>query len=718
MQLITKYLLPTITLAAGVLLSFLGTFTLNSMDNARVVGDFERNSISHIATIEKSLIKNLNALSKIKEVFDGNDFVTRQEFKTLTSPYLLTHQHVQALEWIPVIRHSQREAYEAMAKKDGLTDFEIRQRSTTGKMIVAPKRERYYPVFYVEPLAGNKAAVGFDLGSNPARLAALDKSIDSAQAVATSPIILVQETEKQSGILVFLPIFNQDKLQKKVSVWSMKERRENIEGFVLLVLRVGSLISSSIEHFHTDNIIVIDEITDPENIVSLYNLNKNIEYKHNLVVQKVIDVAGRTWRISVYPESKSYLLNNNPLMWLIFILGTLATGMLSYYLVHMINREKFINQQVKQKTAELAYSEYKANIVLNTAGEAIFTVNSIGKISTFNAAASLLFGYIETEAIGITLVTLFKDQKYFSFNNLNETTHNLDRFIEVECQKSDGTIFMGEFTYAKYTVADNVMYSFFLRDISDRKKLEDEQGLLIDKLNESNSDLQRFAYVASHDLQEPLRMVCNFTELLEKEYGSSLDKDALSYMKISGDAARRMQVLVNDLLEFSKISVGQDYYEIVNCTKIVESIKADLTDVIEKTNALVNISKMPEIYANSSSFLSLMQNLISNSLKYMKPETIPRIDVSFTETEQTWVFCVADNGIGVEEKYYKQIFQAFKRLHNKSEFAGSGIGLAICARIVERMNGKIWIESEIDVGSKFFFEIPKNEDNSKLKKVA
>ncbi|MCJ8322921.1 MAG: CHASE domain-containing protein [Rhizobiales bacterium] len=356
MRLINKFIFPIATLIIGIFVSLFGTATIINLENGRIIKNFQQNSADHIATIEQSLIVNLNALTQIRTFFDSSNFITRHEFKTLTSPYLLTNQHVQALEWIPAVNHSQRSHFETLAINDGFVDFQFKQRSETGEMIVAPEKDTYYPVFYVEPVAGNEAAIGFDLGSNPARLAALDKSIQSGLAVATAPITLVQETEKQTGILVFVPIYSNKVLDTAASEWSLAQRRENITGFGLLVLRVGDLITSSIDHFHTNNVVIIDDITDTENIHGLYNLNQQIEYKYDLKVEKLIDVAGRTWRITVFPESKNYLLNNDSRVWLIFLLGTIVTLILSYYLKQMISREDIINQQVAQKTTELAQS--------------------------------------------------------------------------------------------------------------------------------------------------------------------------------------------------------------------------------------------------------------------------------------------------------------------------------------------------------------------------
>lgn len=714
MRAVSKYILPITVLIVGSFTAIFVTKTINDFENEQITEKYSANAVAHIATIKQTLNDNLNALSNIKAFYDSSKFVSRQEFKTLTSPYLLTHEHVQALEWIPVVKHEMRKLYEMRAQNDGFAGFSFKQRDADGHLVKEADKSTYYPVFYVEPLGGNEAALGFDLGSNEARLSALNQAIDTGFSVATAPINLVQETKNQPGVLAFIPIYNHQQLMGGVATSTVEERRANIKGFGLLVLRVGDLIYHSIDHFHTQNIVLIDDITDPKNIQNLYDLHQEVETSYDLKLQDYIDVAGRTWRITIYPERGSYLLNSDPWLWLILVLGIFLTFILTYYLVQMINREDIINQQVALKTAELADSENKANMVLDTAVEGIITMDASGKIRTFNAAATELYGYQEDEIIGANYSLLIKDGAQLPEAELIEIISKLGRFVEVKGLKSDGTSFAGELTHSKYTVAGKVMYSFFVRDISRRKKMEAEQAVLIDQLNESNGDLQRFAYVASHDLQEPLRMVRNFTELLEKEYGASLDENAASYMKISSDAAKRMQNLVTDLLDFSKIGKGQDFVESIDCEKIINYIQVNLNDNISRTGAQFKVEKMPTIIANTSMFTRLLQNLISNSVKYRNSKTKPVIEISAQQQDDNWVFCVKDNGIGIEKQYFEQIFEPFQRLHTRSEYRGSGIGLAICARIIDKMKGRIWVESEYGIGTSFYFEIPKIDQDDNL----
>ncbi len=243
-------------------------------------------------------------------------------------------------------------------------------------------------------------------------------------------------------------------------------------------------------------------------------------------------------------------------------------------------------------------------------------------------------------------------------------------------------------------------------EIGDRKKAEEE-------MMRSNEELERFAYIASHDLQEPLRMVANFTSLLKEEYGASLDQQAVEYMHFIIDAARRMQALVSDLLEYSRIGSEGAGLSSVDGTSHTELALANLKESIGDTKALVTLGDLPTIYANPVRFVSLMQNLIGNALKYKAKDRAPAICIQAEDRGTEWLFSVSDNGIGMKEEYLEQIFIIFKRLHGKKEYKGTGIGLAVCKKIVESLDGKIWATSQLGKGSTFYFTVPKKKPERK-----
>ena len=248
-----------------------------------------------------------------------------------------------------------------------------------------------------------------------------------------------------------------------------------------------------------------------------------------------------------------------------------------------------------------------------------------------------------------------------------------------------------------------------VQDITDRKKAEEELKATLKDLKRSNTELEQFAYVASHDLQEPLRMVASFTQLLQNRYQDKLDEDANDFINYAVDGATRMQNLISDLLIFSRVGTRGKPFKNTDMNAVLEGVITTFRQIIKETNVTLTHNPLPMIFADESQMIQLLQNLISNAIKFHKEEESPVVHISAKLQKNQWIFSVRDNGIGINSQYFDRIFIIFQRLHKKDEFDGTGIGLAICKKIIERHKGKIWVESELGKGSTFYFSIPKTE---------
>jgi PAS domain S-box-containing protein len=243
-----------------------------------------------------------------------------------------------------------------------------------------------------------------------------------------------------------------------------------------------------------------------------------------------------------------------------------------------------------------------------------------------------------------------------------------------------------------------------ITDLSEQKHREKLNESLI-KLERSNAELQQFAYVASHDLREPLRMITSFLQLLEKRYKDQLDDDANEFIGFAVDGAKRLDDMIKDILEYSKITSKTLEFKQVNVEHVLEETLARLKIQIDENNAIITHDPLPNIYADEQLLIQLFQNLISNSIKYHGKET-PKIHIHVQKDENQYQFSVKDNGIGMSPNHLKQIFTIFKRLHTHEEYEGTGIGLAIAEKIIQQFKGSIWVESELGKGSTFYFTIP------------
>lgn len=226
------------------------------------------------------------------------------------------------------------------------------------------------------------------------------------------------------------------------------------------------------------------------------------------------------------------------------------------------------------------------------------------------------------------------------------------------------------------------------------------------QLASSNQELEQFAYIASHDLQEPLRMVASYTALLQQRYKDKLDEDAQEFIHFAVDGANRMRALIDDLLTYSRVTTKAKAMESVDMKSIFDIVIANLKIALMERNAMVARSDLPVISADPVAMVQIFQNLIGNATKFRKKDSSPTVYVACEPKDKSWLFSVKDNGIGIAAANFDRVFAIFQRLHSREEYEGTGIGLAVCKKIVERHGGHIWLESEVGKGSTFFFTIP------------
>jgi PAS domain S-box-containing protein len=351
--------------------------------------------------------------------------------------------------------------------------------------------------------------------------------------------------------------------------------------------------------------------------------------------------------------------------------------------------------------------------ILDRINDAVIAVNNDYRVIYWNKSAEKLLNQRYDEVKGKLLSEIdqyewvnFKDEKE-PYESLK--THGHWHGKNMHIKKNGKSIWVDSaVNILKYEKNEFNGTLTVIYDITKQKQIEKSLKKVIEDLKRSNEELQQFAYVTSHDLQEPLRTIASFTQLLERRYKGKLDLDADEFIGYIVDATKRMQTLINDLLNYSRVRVTGDNFKLIDTEEIIHQTLSNLKALIKENSAVITHDPLPRVMADPGQLLQLFQNLIGNAIKFRKPEIPPKIHVSARKNEKNneYVFSVQDNGIGMDPQYAKRIFTIFQRLHTQDEYAGTGIGLAVSKKVVEMHGGRIWVESKPGKGSVFYFTIP------------
>ena len=376
-----------------------------------------------------------------------------------------------------------------------------------------------------------------------------------------------------------------------------------------------------------------------------------------------------------------------------------------------------LKDEVRRQTANLQASEdkYKTLFYKSPLPKWIYDEETLGFLEV-NDTAIRSYGYSREEFLGMTILDIRPEEdKERLIMDVEDVRSDpgTNRNSQWRHVKKNGEIIDVDITAHPIDFEGHRARMVIINDITERRIYETQlQELNTDlakravELASSNGELERFAYIASHDLQEPLRMVSSFLQLLQKRYGGQLDAKADQYIHYAVDGAERMKALIMDLLEYSRVGTGKEGFGWIDTSIVLREVGDIFREKIIDARARVDIGEMPRVLGDKVQLTQLFQNLLSNALKYHS-DLAPVIKIKAIEEANHWRFSISDNGIGIDPQFFDKIFIIFQRLHNKSDYSGTGIGLAICKKIVERHGGYIWVESAPDKGSTFYFTISK-----------
>jgi PAS domain S-box-containing protein len=391
-----------------------------------------------------------------------------------------------------------------------------------------------------------------------------------------------------------------------------------------------------------------------------------------------------------------------------------STSLSDFFLSYVISAFALAVLMLKRfKTeAQLAESELQYRLLAENSADIICTHKASGEFDFVSPSVAALTGYQSAELMGKSAIKFIfeKDRSLYQEKLAHARFSGVDsEAIQYRFLAKNGQYIWLETVIRR--IDDAAKDGRFLsqtRSFQKHREYLDQIEHHTAELQDSYKDLEMFAYISSHDMQEPLRMISNYMQLLKRKYGERLDKDAMDYIDYAVKGASNLQALIKDLLSYSTINKKEINLIPVDMDSLLDDVLSGLQLLIQERNVKVFINEpMRPVLADKNAIKQLVQNLIQNGIKYNTSET-PVIRIICTEDDKYITYCIQDNGIGIDQQYAQQIFEPFRRLHNKHNFPGTGLGLSICRKIIDRLHGKIWVDSEPGVGSSFYFSIPKS----------
>jgi len=377
----------------------------------------------------------------------------------------------------------------------------------------------------------------------------------------------------------------------------------------------------------------------------------------------------------------------------------------------------------KRREEQLSISKATFEGILAIGTDAVVCVSDDLRVTFFNHGAEVIFGYTASEIIGRDLEILIPEyarrdhpEQIRGFARSGMSARRMGERGEINGRRKSGEVFPAEASISKLQVGGIRVFTAVLRDVTERRRSEEAIAANAVELARSNAELEQFAYVASHDLQEPLRMVASYTQLLARRYRDHLDNDAVEFIEYAVDGVNRMQALINDLLAYSRVGTRGGDPRPVSIQEVLDRVLRSLSPAIEEVGAVITSEMLPVVTGDTTQLSQLLQNLIVNAIKF-RGDRAPRVHVEARRQGGEWLFEVRDNGIGIAPEFRERIFVIFQRLHSRGEYPGTGIGLSICRKIVERHGGRIWVESSPEGGSSFFFTLPASAASESARKI-
>ncbi|MCX6306846.1 MAG: CHASE domain-containing protein [Bacteroidetes bacterium] len=719
-------------LVLGLILTAAFAWKTEHNTEARAASEFALVCNEIIAKISSRLHTHAQLLRSGSSFFAASDTITRNEWRKF-------HDHEQIEKNLPgiqgvgfslIVPKPKLKEHIMNIMKEGFPDYTVWP---------AGNRDVYTTIIYLEPFVGrNLRAFGYDMYAEPIRRKAMEHARDYDVASLSGKVILVQETGQnvQSGVLMYVPVYRND-----MPLNTIPERRAAIAGWVYSPYRMNDLMVGILGRWDSTgnnriHLQIYDNVAICANTL-LFDSQHNDNLKNQASPERTliapIDFNGSKWTLCFSrPESSFQYYKGNFTVVLIggivisFLLGglTLSTSKLK----NRVHIADLLTAEVKESNEKYKQLSIQFESILDHIPALVFYKDKSNNFIHVNKYFAQAQGKEKAELEGKNLTDIYpaEDAEKYYHDDLSVIRSGVAKLnIEEPWVTTEGTKYVNTFKIPFIDIAGNIMGVIGLSiDITDRKNAENEIRKLNDTLEErvqertsqletTNRELafhikeiEQFTFIASHDLQEPLLTLSNFSKLIQEEYAGKLDDVGNRSIEFISGAAERMKSLVKGLLDYSLLGKEQ-VMTMVDCNKTVNEIILEMAALIKASHTEITTQELPVVFGFENELKILFGNLIINALKFTRKEVAMKVKISAECHEKEFIFTVADNGIGIEEKDKENIFIIFRRMHNRNEYGGIGVGLAQCKKIVELHSGKIWVESTPGSGSSFIFTIPK-----------
>ncbi|MGC2853856.1 CHASE domain-containing protein [Novispirillum sp. DQ9] len=698
--------MPVVASAIGALLT-LWVWRMEVEATARLADlDFDRQAHQ----IERAVLEHLRLgetiLNAAQGYMAGSDSVTIGEWNRFAAPFDLMHSHpgLDGLVYYSRVRHAD------------LPDFVARQRDLWGDGFrvrnpgVAPVRD-HLVVTLAEPAARVEAVIGLDIAGEAVRRAAAWQAAATGKPVLSDVLRLMTPGASGRDMIYMAPVY-----EGNVPPDTPAQRREALAGIVALGYGMERALTHVLEPFTAALAVRVEDRPGRAEARAAATELVNLGFDSLPAGQPRrilnLEVGGRAWTVHLARLPGAALPGTGGGRGLLIPLGGLfLSGLLGLAVWLLTTRRARAEALAAEMTHALARSEerYRQLFVRNRAVELLIDPGD-GTLVDANEAAARFYGWsvdtLRTMRIS-DINTLDPDQVRAEMARAEgeQRDHFFFRHRLASGDVRDVEVRTGPIDDG----ARRLLYSI-VHDVTERKVAEQALVDTLRDLERSNAELEQFAYIASHDLQEPLRMVSSYLGLIRRRYDDRLDEEGREFIAFAVDGAHRMQALINDLLVYSRVGRMGHPFAPVDLGRVLDGVAATLQVALEEAGGVLTRGPLPTVMGDGQELERLLQNLVGNALKYHRPGEPPRVDVRARRDGKAWRVTVTDNGIGIAPEFSGRIFLIFQRLHTQGEYSGTGIGLAVCKKIVERHQGTIGVSSVPGEGAAFWFTIPALED--------